>query len=80
MAIGLTTAATDPSRVRTVERMPMAARSAARRFGLRVALPVAGWVASIGGMLLFGLPPLAAVAFLLLATSPAFFAPTDRDQ
>lgn len=57
----------------------MAAR-AARRFGLRVALPIAGGTAAIGSMLLFGLPPLAAVALLLLATSPAFFAPTDPPQ
>lgn len=58
----------------------MAARSSARRFGLRVALPIAGWAAAIGGLLLFGLPPLAAVALLLLASSLALFAPTDRPQ
>lgn len=53
---------------------------AARRFGLRVALPIAGGTASIGSVLLFGLPPLAAVALLLLASSPALFAPTDHAQ
>lgn len=56
----------------------MAARSFASRLAWRFALPLFGWVASIGSMLLFGLPPLAAIALLLLATSPALFASSDR--
>ncbi len=58
----------------------MAAPSFARQLALRFVLPLAGWALSIGSVLLFGLPPLAAVALLLLATSPALFGPADRAQ
>lgn len=58
----------------------MAARSFARRVILRLALPVAGWLAAVGGVLLFGLPTEAALAVLLLAMSPALFAPRGRPQ
>ena len=62
------------------ERGAMAAPSVARHIGLRFALPIAGWTFSIGSVLLFGLSPIAAIALLLLATSPALFAPADRPQ
>lgn len=42
---------------------------------LRIALPIAGWLMAVGGVLLFGLPPEAAMAMLLLAVSPLLFAP-----
>lgn len=58
----------------------MAVRSFARRAILHVALPVAGWLMAIGGVLLFGLPTEAALAMLLLAVSPALFAPRGRPQ
>ena len=58
----------------------MAAPSFARHIVLRFALPLAGWTLSIGSVLLFGLSPIAAIALLLLATSPALFAPADRSQ
>lgn len=58
----------------------MAAPSFAKRLALRFALPIAGWTAAIGSVLLFGLPPLVAIMLLLLATSPALFAPADPPQ
>ncbi|MDO9489963.1 MAG: hypothetical protein Q7J32_16430 [Sphingomonadaceae bacterium] len=58
----------------------MAVRSYAKHIALRFALPIAGWTLSIGAVLLFGLPPMAAVVLLLLATSPALFAPAQRRQ
>jgi hypothetical protein len=58
----------------------MAAPSFARHLAFRFALPLAGWALSIGSVLLFALPPLAAIVMLLLATSPALFAPADRRQ
>lgn len=62
------------------ERGAIDAPSVARHIGLRIALPIAGWTVSIGSVLLFGLSPIAAIALLLLTTSPALFAPADRPQ
>jgi chromate transport protein ChrA len=45
----------------------------AKRLALCVGLPLAGLAASVGSTLLFGLPPVAAMAGLLLAVAPALF-------
>ena len=58
----------------------MAASAFARFLLLRFALPIAGWTAAIASVLLFGLPPLVAIMLLLLATSPALFAPSGPPQ